>query len=293
MVYVDQAGGGSGQAGALQVTAKSGNQLTLLNPPATVIPVRTYPASGLAPGINQRLQIHDNFSYKINNFGGSGQVSLWPMPWYLNSDTGGGIDGANNPGYGQDIYNRTYGAWDLYTVATASKVAVLTPGPTNGTAPLLLAGLGALDLYFRFCFFSHIPAATNPFSFYFGLTDNYLNPNNAVALSATYQSSLGSAAWGGFATNAGVTTYGSYSATPTIKTFSSTALTYYTVHISINATWTEADFYVNDTLVSKVTSNLPVSATALYSWIYLLSGAAITAEIFLDDFFLDYQYATI
>jgi hypothetical protein len=32
MVYVDQAGGGPGQAGALQVTAKTGNQITLLNP---------------------------------------------------------------------------------------------------------------------------------------------------------------------------------------------------------------------------------------------------------------------
>jgi hypothetical protein len=32
MVYVDQAGGGPGQSGALQVQAKTGNQLTLLNP---------------------------------------------------------------------------------------------------------------------------------------------------------------------------------------------------------------------------------------------------------------------
>jgi hypothetical protein len=32
MVYLDQAGGGVGQAGALQVTAQSGNQLTLLTP---------------------------------------------------------------------------------------------------------------------------------------------------------------------------------------------------------------------------------------------------------------------
>ena len=31
-VYIDQAGGGVGMAGAMQVTAKSGNQLTLLNP---------------------------------------------------------------------------------------------------------------------------------------------------------------------------------------------------------------------------------------------------------------------
>jgi microcystin-dependent protein len=39
MVYVDQAGGGVGQAGALQVTAKSGNQITLLNPtPAAALP---------------------------------------------------------------------------------------------------------------------------------------------------------------------------------------------------------------------------------------------------------------
>jgi hypothetical protein len=34
MVYLDQAAGGPGKAGALQVTAKTGNQLTLLTPAA-------------------------------------------------------------------------------------------------------------------------------------------------------------------------------------------------------------------------------------------------------------------
>jgi hypothetical protein len=48
MVYVDQAGGGVGQAGALQVTAKSGNQLTLLNPaPPPAIPLADNTQSGL------------------------------------------------------------------------------------------------------------------------------------------------------------------------------------------------------------------------------------------------------
>jgi hypothetical protein len=42
MVYVDQAGGGVGQAGALQVTAKSGNQITLLTP----VPPGPPPSSG-------------------------------------------------------------------------------------------------------------------------------------------------------------------------------------------------------------------------------------------------------
>lgn len=48
MVYIDTAGGGAGQAGALQVTAKSGNTLTLLNPPsAPAIPLASTTASGL------------------------------------------------------------------------------------------------------------------------------------------------------------------------------------------------------------------------------------------------------
>jgi hypothetical protein len=38
MLYVDQAGGGAGKAGGLQVQSKSGNQVTLLNPPAPVPP---------------------------------------------------------------------------------------------------------------------------------------------------------------------------------------------------------------------------------------------------------------
>jgi microcystin-dependent protein len=48
MVYVDQAGGGVGQAGALQVTAKSGNQITLLNPaPPPAIPLASTSQAGL------------------------------------------------------------------------------------------------------------------------------------------------------------------------------------------------------------------------------------------------------
>jgi hypothetical protein len=50
MVYVDQAGGGVGLAGALQVTAKTGNQLTLLNP--TPPTGGTVPTSRLVSTIN-------------------------------------------------------------------------------------------------------------------------------------------------------------------------------------------------------------------------------------------------
>src|SRR5215469_4968953 len=49
IVYVDQAGGGVGLAGALQVTAKTGNQLTLLNPqpPPTLPPLASSSTQGL------------------------------------------------------------------------------------------------------------------------------------------------------------------------------------------------------------------------------------------------------
>jgi hypothetical protein len=48
MLYVDTAGGGTGQAGALQVTAKAGNTLTLLNPqPAPAIPLASSSGAGL------------------------------------------------------------------------------------------------------------------------------------------------------------------------------------------------------------------------------------------------------
>jgi hypothetical protein len=47
-VFIDQAGGGPGLAGALQVTAKSGNQVTLLNPaPAPAIPAASTSSAGL------------------------------------------------------------------------------------------------------------------------------------------------------------------------------------------------------------------------------------------------------
>lgn len=48
MLYVDTAGGGPGLAGFLQVTAKSANTLTLLNPqPAPAIPLADNTQSGL------------------------------------------------------------------------------------------------------------------------------------------------------------------------------------------------------------------------------------------------------
>jgi microcystin-dependent protein len=48
MVYVDQAGGGVGLPGILQVTVKNGNQLTLLNPqPPPTIPLANNSTSGL------------------------------------------------------------------------------------------------------------------------------------------------------------------------------------------------------------------------------------------------------
>jgi hypothetical protein len=48
MVYVDQAGGGAGQAGALQVIGKTGNQVTLLNPtPPPAIPLASSSQAGL------------------------------------------------------------------------------------------------------------------------------------------------------------------------------------------------------------------------------------------------------
>lgn len=48
MIYFDTAGGGTGLAGILQVTAKAGNTLTLLNPvPAPAIPLASSSADGL------------------------------------------------------------------------------------------------------------------------------------------------------------------------------------------------------------------------------------------------------
>jgi hypothetical protein len=52
MIYLDQAGGGAGQPGVLQLTAKNGNQLTLLNPaPPGTIP----PADATQPGLLNKL----------------------------------------------------------------------------------------------------------------------------------------------------------------------------------------------------------------------------------------------
>src|SRR5215475_6206399 len=52
MVYVDQAGGGPGQPGALQVTDKTGNQITLLNPDS---PIGYPPADSTQAGLLDTL----------------------------------------------------------------------------------------------------------------------------------------------------------------------------------------------------------------------------------------------
>jgi microcystin-dependent protein len=69
IVYVDQAGGGPGSPGILQVTVKNGNQLTLLNPqPPPTIPLANSSTSGLMAilsGLSSDYVGGDNASHNL------------------------------------------------------------------------------------------------------------------------------------------------------------------------------------------------------------------------------------
>lgn len=261
------------------------NQCHLL-PPSTV---RTYGANGMAPGINQRMQIHDDCSYPFANVTANGLVAVEPLPWYLTvSGSGGAQSLSGNANYGTDIYNKCWGIFQVYAGPAAGSAAQLAT-----STPILCAGLGALDLYFRICCYGSVPTAAENYTFYCGLTDTPLGSANAVALGMAYQASVAAPAWYGLTSKAGTSSITPVSATPTIIKFSPTALTYYNLHISISTAWTLAGFYVNGVFIGQININIPAPGTLLYPWLFVSkgSGSSNGVNMFIDDVFIDYQYA--
>lgn len=243
--------------------------------------VRTFGANGLAPGINQRMQIHDNCSYPIGSTTTGQLVTVAPIPWYVSYAPAG--CGALVAVYatGQDQFNKCYGVFSLTTTAGANNVSVLTP-----SAATLVAGLGALDLYFRVAF-SPLPSAANQCVYYCGISDGVTTAANSIFLALSWSGSA--PAWRGWCQTGNTPTQTPFATSPPPLVFSSTALTFFTLRVSINVTWNSVTFYVNGVNIGTVASGVFSVPRNVYFWIYESTPSA-QITMLIDDVFVDYQY---
>ena len=258
-------------------------------PSGATAAIETYTAPGLGPGFNQRLQIRSDFSDPLNSaITASGQLSYGPIPWYLSGSaaTGAGVQEMGS-GAGQDLFNKVYGVWALQSGGTNGNFEALTPN-----YPLITAGLGALDIYFRIAF-GRINTAGNLFNTFIGLTDSISTYPNSIFLRMMWDSGQSNNTWIGYCQKANVASVTANQVSPAIVAFSSSAFTYYNCRISINAAWTSVSFYVNNVLIGTVTTNIPPAGTLLYPWIFVQMGSpgSAQASLYIDDYFIDYQYA--
>lgn len=163
-LYVDQAAGGVGQAGLLQVTAKSGNQLTLLNPPIPpAIPLVSATQSGLMATLPNtgKAYFRDDGTY------------LLPGGYY-------GTDVAHSSAYTATVAS-DFVLQPGVIVSVTPNLSLSGANPTlnvNGTGALPLvnrAGMALLNIY-------EIPASRTFTAVYDGTSWRIISPLQRQAL---------------------------------------------------------------------------------------------------------------
>jgi hypothetical protein len=255
---------------------------------------------GLSPGMYNRFQIGDHFLYPIGDqstpLSVGTLVTVYPIPWYFFIvGTGAQVLASNGTAYGQDPFNQAHGIWMLYTGSTSTgSASIYSQWGFGGGLTGLIPGLGALNLYFRVAFSTPSTVAQQYVSF-FGITASA--PSSSVNQIAIATSTSGSTPiWLGQNYGNSVVADTAFSSTPTIVAQSSTALTYYKLQISINATWTAISYYVNGVLLGTNTTGIPTFANTgvagLAPFITITKSVGTTAVfILIDQFFLDYAYS--
>jgi hypothetical protein len=156
MVYVDQAGGGAGLAGALQVTAKSGNLLTLLNP---TYPIGIPLADATQPGL---LRILGNTQQAWLRDDGT-----WAIPGVFY-----GNDATNNNAY-------AFTAASDFSLVTGVMIRFWVTTTNTGSPTLNVSGTGAKNLCNRAgvqLSASELPVSTWLLAMYDGTRWNILSP---------------------------------------------------------------------------------------------------------------------
>jgi hypothetical protein len=187
-------------------------------------------------------------------------------------------------GGGVDSFNKALGVWATSNGGTASGQATIYATPS------LLGGLGALDIYFRVAF-AALPSAASLTTFRFGISDAIASYNNHISVFMGFSGSA--CGWSAQCVKAGTSTGGTaYQPNPTIIALTSLALSFYKIKIRISAAWDSVTFFVNGVQIgSAITTNIPTVAMYLYA-AGDRGNAGSANGFYIDNAFIDYQYAT-
>jgi hypothetical protein len=135
MVYVDQAGGGPGLSGVLQVQNKTGNTLTLLNPqPAPAIPLASSASSGLLAQTSGNTTDFVDGTNACQNLVSAVQPTIWSARLRSFNAIGSptfGVDqrlNGNVTGIGGFVCDRWSVGGALAANCTTARVGQTTPG---------------------------------------------------------------------------------------------------------------------------------------------------------------------
>jgi hypothetical protein len=277
MVYVLGAGG-SGLAGVLQITAISGNTLTLLNPtPAPAIPLADNTQSGLLRQVSGNVTDYvggDNNCHALPATppAGSGYWDAksgfyWNDDFVNNSGTlvpqygsqvaGGVIQLINTSTYGQDTTKKVVGYYEFTTGTTSgtNQGAALYCGMAGINNGSIVYGLGALTAKCRMFWEATLPVTAINYRFRFGLGQavgsGYLFNAPQQSFFFEWVPDLNSGQW-----RVGV---GGATITYSNTSVAAVADTAYLLQIDVNAAWTQITFTINGTVVAIVSSGIPLT----------------------------------
>lgn len=135
-VYVDQAAGGPGQAGILQVTGKTGNQITLLNPTTPpVIPLASSSQQGLMSQLSGNTTDFVDGTNNCQNLANAIQPTIWAMRLRSFNAVGNPNFEADHANVGGTLTNpannvRISDRWFVSKSATLTAVVATVDQPT-------------------------------------------------------------------------------------------------------------------------------------------------------------------
>jgi hypothetical protein len=241
--------------------------------------------NGLMRGIYNGRQFFDDMTTPIATATASQVLSTAPMYW-SSLVTGAGSQIVNSASSGRDTFNKALGVW-----------ASSNGNANNGQAslystPNFITGLGALTLYFRVAF-AALPTAAQSTTFRFGICDNLSSYANSITLLMYWNGTA--PAWAGQCITGGASSTTATATSPAIVAFSPTALSFYKLKISINAAWNSVIFSVNGVQIDvPLTASIPGAAVSVLMVVAGDKSAGINAPngFFIDNAFIDYQYAT-
>jgi hypothetical protein len=139
MLYVDTAGGGAGLAGVLQVTAKAGNTITLLNPqPAPAIPLASSSADGLLKMVSGLATDYIRGDNTSQNLVTAIQPTIWSVRLRSWNAVGNPTFEVDQRNVGNVVPNPTGFVMDRYSVGSNGTMVIA--GAQGIPPPALIPG---------------------------------------------------------------------------------------------------------------------------------------------------------